>query len=230
MASCGVLVMKDPAFVSVRVQVVGGHLEADALVPLAQIAKKYGRGVVHFTTRQGVEIPHIPVEKCEEALQALADAGIPAGGTGPRVRTLSACPGKDCRFGLIDAQGLARHLFESVKDRVLTHKFKIAVTGCPNSCAKPITNDFGVQGARQGGESGYVIFVGGNFGRRVRLADRLPFLCRTEEEVVAVLRDVLDWFCANGLPKERLATVMERVGVSQFLELLQEKHTARQAG
>ncbi|MEK7847682.1 MAG: hypothetical protein AAB270_02030 [Chloroflexota bacterium] len=31
----------------------------------------------------------------------------------------------------------------------LPHKFKIAVAGCPNSCAKPQENDLGIQGVAQ---------------------------------------------------------------------------------
>lgn len=224
MATCGVIRMKDPAFVSVRIQVVGGRFTAEALEQLAWIAQKFGSGTIHFTTRQGVEIQDIPVEKTDEVVKALSDAGIPAGGTGPRVRTVSACPGTACRFGIIDAQSLAQRIFESVKDRELTHKFKIAVTGCPNSCAKPITNDFGVQGLRKEGQTVYVIFVGGNYGRRVRPADKPPFVCHTEDEVLAVLSSTLDWFCANGQPKERLAAVMERLGVETLLNYLQEAH------
>lgn len=227
MATCGVIRMKDSAWVSVRIQVVGGRFNAESLEPLAWIAQKYGSGEIHFTTRQGLEIQDIPAEKTDEVLKALADAGIPAGGTGPHVRTVSACPGTACRFGIIDAQRLAQRIFDQVKDRTLTHKFKIATTGCPNSCAKPITNDFGVQGLRKEGQTAYVIFVGGNCGRRVRLADKLPFVCHTEDEVVAVLNDTLDWFCAHGQAKERLAAVMERLGVGTLIEHLQTAHGAR---
>ena len=47
---------------SVRLGVVGGHMDAAQLHAVARSAERFGNGSVHFTTRQGVEIPHVPFE------------------------------------------------------------------------------------------------------------------------------------------------------------------------
>lgn len=42
---------------SLRLKVVGGHLDAEQLKTIAEVAEEYGGGYVHLTSRQGVEIP-----------------------------------------------------------------------------------------------------------------------------------------------------------------------------
>jgi dissimilatory sulfite reductase (desulfoviridin) alpha/beta subunit len=69
------------------------------------------------------------------------------GACGQRVRTVTACQGRECSHGLIDCLALAREI-----DRKYfgigghPHKFKIGITGCPNACIKPQENDLGIMG------------------------------------------------------------------------------------
>ena len=46
---------------SLRLQVIGGNLDAKAIKTVAEVAEKYGHGYVHMTSRQGIEIPFIHV-------------------------------------------------------------------------------------------------------------------------------------------------------------------------
>lgn len=143
----GVMQMRDPDLFSIRLQVVGGRLSAAQIQAVGEAAAKYGRGEVHLTTRQGAEIPYVPFGNIEALRADLAVASLEFGRCGARVRTIVACLGMACRHGLIDAQALAQTLFTRAnRYQSLPHKFKIAVTGCPNSCAKPQENDFGVMG------------------------------------------------------------------------------------
>ena len=72
------------------------------------------------------------------------------GGTGAKIRAVTACKGTTCIYGNCDTQAIAEQLhhtfFEAWQTINLPHKFKIAVGGCPNSCMKPSLNDFGIQG------------------------------------------------------------------------------------
>ena len=144
----GYIPMREDGFTTVRLEMIGGRVESGWLQSLSDLARRFGRGYVHVTTRQGIELPYVPNERLDEFAAALAESGLQTGGCGPRLRTIVACPGLSCRWGIIDAQGLARRLGRAVRDRTLPHKFKVAVSGCPNGCAKPIENDFGVLGAR----------------------------------------------------------------------------------
>lgn len=209
----GILPQKDRELYTIRVQVVGGHLESAHLAALAALAEKYGRGWIHLTTRQGVEIPDVPGRDLEAIRRDLEAAGLRLAPGGSRVRGIVACPGGHCRCGLIDPQALARKLSESLGPREgLPHKFKISITGCPNSCAKPQENDLGIMGTKDG----LAVFVGGRVGKRPRWADRLPMLVKDDETLVRVANAVMDWYSANGVARERLAATIERVGLASL--------------
>ncbi|MFH0940080.1 MAG: 4Fe-4S binding protein [Planctomycetota bacterium] len=143
----GLIKQKDPGLFSVRLRVVGGRMESDHLAVLAAIARKYGRGHVHLTTRQGVEIPYVRLEDVDAMRADLTACGMELGVGGARVRTITACQGATCTHGLIDPQTLAVKIDRLVYGRGgLPHKFKIAITGCPNACIKPLENDLGIMG------------------------------------------------------------------------------------
>ncbi len=132
-----------------RVVVAGGVYTALDLEAIATCAKTYGNGKVSFTSRQQAEIVGIPAAKVEEAAAFLARHGLAFGGTGARVRPITACKGTTCVFGNADTQALARELHErfylGMHDVTLPHKFKIGIGGCPNSCIKPSLNDVGIE-------------------------------------------------------------------------------------
>ncbi len=133
--------------VTMRLRLTGGRVTARQLPVLAEVAERFGRGEVHLTTRQSVEIPGVAPDAVDAARALLATAGLQTGSCGPYVRTVVACPAPECKSGVIGAQTLAERLTaHAERYGKLPHKFKIAVTGCPNSCAKPLENDFGVMG------------------------------------------------------------------------------------
>ena len=55
----GVITERDPDFCTVRIRAVAGIMSVAQMRGIAAIAKKYGSGVVHCTTRQTIEIPHV---------------------------------------------------------------------------------------------------------------------------------------------------------------------------
>ena len=54
-----------------RVRVPGGKCNAEVLSKVAEIARKYGNGSVHLTTRQGFEIEGISLTDIEKVNQEL---------------------------------------------------------------------------------------------------------------------------------------------------------------
>ncbi|MDR2123853.1 MAG: 4Fe-4S binding protein [Desulfovibrio sp.] len=145
--SGGFMRQKQKNHFSMRLKVVGGELEASQLKAIAGAAEKYGRGRVHLTSRQGVEIPFIKLADVENVKAELLSAGVFTGVCGPRVRTVTACQGSAvCPSGCIDTYALARDISERYFGRELPHKFKFGVTGCRNNCLKAEENDLGVKG------------------------------------------------------------------------------------
>ena len=142
----GFMRQKQKGYFSLRIQVVGGNLTAENIKAVAEVAEKYGKGYVHMTSRQGVEIPFINFEDVETVRAELAKGGVNPGVCGPRVRTVTACQGSEiCPSGCIDTYSLAKKLDEHYFGRELPHKFKFGVTGCQNNCLKAEENDIGIK-------------------------------------------------------------------------------------
>ena len=135
-----------------RVVTVAGLFTPDQLHTIAECSEKYGNGKVIFTARLAAEIVGIPFDKIPEAEAFMAERGLYFGGTGAKVRPITACKGTTCVYGNIDTQALAKVIYDKfyigMRDVKLPHKFKIGVGGCPNSCMKPSLNDVGVEGCR----------------------------------------------------------------------------------
>jgi len=221
-------VMKQPQgdLYAARIKLVAGHVTAAQLRVLADVCERYGNGAVHLTTRQGVEIHDIHDADTEAAAELLATAGLHYGGSGKRVRTIVACPGLRCRCGVIDAQGLAFRMDERLRQyEGLPGKFKVAISGCPNGCAKPQATCLGVMGRQCGGADGqphpcYVIFVGGKMGRKPKLAEQLPVEINDDDLVVDVAASTVEWYRDQGEGNERFADLLERVGIDALMEWL----------
>lgn len=137
-----------------RVRVPGGHMPVEYLETIKEIAQTYGNGTIHFTTRQGIEIPGIKMEdmeKINELLQPIID-GLSinqlqrgAGYTSAGTRNIAACIGnRVCPYANYDTTAFAK----KIEDVVYPHDFhfKIALTGCPNDCIKARMHDFGIMG------------------------------------------------------------------------------------
>lgn len=132
---------------SLRLGIIGGQIQADQLLKVHEIAKKYGRGYVHMTSRQSMEIPFIKLEDVEKVKAELAEANLQPGVCGPRVRTITACQGSEiCPNGIIDSTKLAYEFDRRYHGRELPHKFKFGITACCNNCLKAEENDLGVKG------------------------------------------------------------------------------------
>ena len=137
-----------------RVRVPGGHLNAKLLGEIQAIAERFGNGTVHITSRQGFEIPGIAYEDMPQVnaiLQPIIETlginqtdpgtGYPAAGT----RNITACIGnRVCPYACYDTSAFAQRIEKAVFPNDL--HFKIALTGCPNDCAKVRMHDFGIIG------------------------------------------------------------------------------------
>ena len=131
-----------------RIVPQGSVFTAENLRTIAELAENFGGGKVVFTSRLTAEIVGIPFDQIDAACDFAAARGLYFGGTGAKIRPITACKGTTCVYGNYDTQALAKTLHEKyyvgwagVK---LPHKFKIGVGGCPNSCMKPALNDFGI--------------------------------------------------------------------------------------
>ncbi len=146
----GFLLNRGTTLFSGRIVPTGTVFTAENFKDMAYIAEHFGNGKLIATSRQAVEIPGIPFDKIEEAVAYAEAHGMAFGGTGNKIRPITACKGTTCVYGNFDTQSLAKDIHNTYylgwRGVQLPHKFKIAVGGCPNSCIKPSLNDFGVEG------------------------------------------------------------------------------------
>ncbi len=215
---------------SARIVTVCGHLSSAQLRLLADLSDKYGSGEVTLTTRFSAEMPGIPFDRIDDLESELAGSGLSVGGTGPKVRPVVSCKGTVCQYGRIDTFALAKAIherfYEGGRTRVLPHKFKIAVGGCPNSCVKPTTNDLGIVGAIRPaevpGERAFAcqIYIGGRWGKKKAEGRPLPKIFTSDNEVMEMIEKVLTVYEQLGDPGERFADTITRVGFDVVCEKL----------
>lgn len=147
MATLGIVKQRDPQLCALRLKSVGGDLTTAQLRTIIGVAERYGRGEVHLSTRQGVEIHGVAKADAEGAIGVLTAGGVAMGAGGDRVRCVCACPGRTwCRFGVIDTKALAGALDREHFASETPYKVKMNVTGCPNNCGKARENDIGLMG------------------------------------------------------------------------------------
>ncbi|MHB8164155.1 MAG: nitrite reductase, partial [Methanoregula sp.] len=75
----GVITERNADFCTIRIRAPAGVYSVEQLRGIATIAKKYGTGTVHCTTRQTLEIPHVNPLLLKKIEKALAKNGTPVG-------------------------------------------------------------------------------------------------------------------------------------------------------
>lgn len=143
----GVITERDPDLCTVRIRLPAGKISVDQLRGIARIAKKYGIGVVHCTTRQTIEISHIQPAYLRRVEKALTKNGTPVGSERDEIVNIIACPGTDrCKYANIDTISLAQKIDARLFGKEMPVKIRIALSGCPNSCTSPMLNEIGIMG------------------------------------------------------------------------------------
>lgn len=133
---------------TVRLRCPGGKLGAPQLRKAAEIAEKYGRGEVHTSFRQSIEIPYVHYRHFPAISAQLEGVGWAVASCGPRIRVPTACAG--CTWnpnGLVDTQALCLEVDKRYFGTPTGHhKFKITFAGCPIDCPRTREADLGFQG------------------------------------------------------------------------------------
>jgi anaerobic sulfite reductase subunit C len=143
----GVITERDADFCTIRIRAPAGIFSVEQLRGIATIAKKYGTGTVHCTTRQTLEIPHVKPVLLKKVEKALAKNETPVGSEKDEIVNIIACPGVErCKFANIDTISLAKKLDEKMFGKEMPVKMRIAISGCPNACTSPMLNEIGVIG------------------------------------------------------------------------------------
>ena len=143
----GVITERDTQYCTVRVRLPAGIFSVEQMRGIATIAKRYGKGFVHCTARQTVEIPHVDPKKLRALEKALMKNGTPIGSERDEIVNVIACPGTErCKFANISTASLAKKIDQKLFGKIMPVKMRIAVSGCPNACTSPMLNEIGIMG------------------------------------------------------------------------------------
>lgn len=147
--SGGVITEANHDFVTVRIRSPAGQVDAKKLIKIGEVTEKYNIPSIHLTTRQTLEIPHVPVTLLEKFAQDLAERGIAIGSERNEVVNITACPGTDrCKFANIDSIGLAEKIDKKYFGKDMPSKIRIAISACPNACTSETLNEVGITALR----------------------------------------------------------------------------------
>src|SRR2546427_835097 len=235
----GVCAQGQPGVFMIRVR-TGGRVEADAARGLARLADDYGRGWLHLTTRQQVELHHASARNVTTVLRGVRRLGLTTRSVcGHTMRGVMSCP--DAGVGLeepFDCHPDARATADSILARTpaldtrMPQRINIAFGGCPTCREHARTNDLAfVSLVGAGGELGYEVWIGGSLGKSASMLafKALDFVPRSA--VLAAANALFDVFIEHGdfeqPGKGRLKILVRRVGQERVLELFLEAYRAR---
>jgi anaerobic sulfite reductase subunit C len=143
----GVITERNPEYCTIRTRIPGGVVSLRQLRGIADIAERHGVDSVHLTTRQTIEIPHMPPDKLDALSEDLAANGTPIGSERDEVVNVIACPGLErCIFANIDSISLAREIDARLFGKEMPVKMRISISACPNACTSPMLNEIGIVG------------------------------------------------------------------------------------
>ncbi len=194
----GIYEQRESGAYMLRLRLPAGIILPAQMRVVAEMARKYGDGSLHLSSRQDIQVHHIALENLYPALVVLAQAGLCSkGGGGNCVRNIAACPQAGvCPRETFDVTphviGLTELLLSDPLSCQLPRKYKIAFSGCGQDCALATINDLGFISKLRDGNEGFTVYVGGGMGAKSRvgvlLEEFIPTsqVCRVAEAIKRV--------------------------------------------
>ncbi len=227
----GVYEQRDNDTYMVRTRIPSGAVTLSQLQKISELAKKYSRGYIHFTTRQGVQFHKVTLDDTANIMEELLEVGIVTKGTGGNTaRGIGCSPlsgvSKDDVFD-VTPFALATTEFALNNPTIfnLPRKYKIAFANSPEDTGNATIADLGFVAKIQNGEQGFEVYGAGGFGGSpnvsIKLADFIP-----ATEVLYHIQAMKELFEEEGdrtnKHKARIRYILQRLGVEDFKARYQE--------
>ena len=210
----GAILQRDNKTYAIVPRTPVGIVTPENLESIANVARKYGVPVIKITSGQRFALVGIKREDVDEVWR---DLGMDVGKAIELcLHYVQACPGTEvCSFGMQDSLALGMKIEEFFIGMDLPAKVKIGVSGCPLCCGESFVRDIGVFGKK----SGWNLVVGGSSARRPRVGD-IVRESLSEEEVIPLIKRVLEFYASNGKKRERMARFVDRIGIEVVKDTL----------
>jgi len=202
----GVVIQRDKVTYAVAPHLVCGLADPQTLRKIADVAERHNL-TIKVTSEQRIAIIGVRAEMVDTIW---AELGMPHGHVvGNTVRGVKACPGTDfCKRGQQDSLKMGRMLDERYHGKPLPGKMKFGVSGCTFQCAETSFKDIGLVGRPKG----WTLIVGGCGGARPRIGEAIASDLTTEQALAAVEK-LVEFFRQHSKPHERMARLVERLGL-----------------
>lgn len=232
-----------PGYFMIRVRIPGGRTGSYQIRTLAEIAARYGNGVLDLTTRQQVQLRHIRIEHVPPIFAMMEAVGLNSMQTGmDNVRGVMTCPVAGMNPGeILDATpvviALTQEILANREYTNLPRKFNVTITGCPDNCLHAETQDLALVPAfREDGTAkipGFNVLVGGKLGSGgYRIASPLNVFVAPDEAVevcAAIIRVYRDCGPRDSRTAARLAFLLDEWGEARFRDEVESRLARRLA-
>ena len=232
----GVYGQRQPDVQMIRVKLPMGGVTPEQLEAFADVIERYAplrKG--HVTTRQNIQIHHVPLPDAAKLIRELSDAGLSSReGCGNTVRNVTGDPwagvADDELFDLTPYAGAyVRYFVRHPTTQLMPRKVKTAFNGSPADRAMTGIHDIAFIARERDGERGVEVRVGGGTSIMPRVAPTLyDFVGLDDGEYLKVAEAVFrifdrqDWLRVNRA-RARLKVMVDKIGIDAFRELVDEE-------
>ena len=228
----GVYGQRQPGVQMVRIKIPGGIVPTPWLKTLAAANRAFAQGDAHITTRQDIQVYHVPLGRTPALLEELYANGITTReACGNTLRNMTACAlAGACPRELVDAGTVAAELARSwIRHPLVQHmprKFKISVSGCATDCGGSSIHDLAFVATLRDGKPGFRVVAGGGLGAQaITAVEVLDFVAEGELATVveAGVRLHQRYSDRRNRNAARIKYVLKRFGAEKFTALFREE-------
>jgi sulfite reductase beta subunit-like hemoprotein len=220
----------------VRVKLPMGGVSPDQLDAFADVIEKYvplRKG--HITTRQNIQMHHVPLDDAAKLIRELGDAGLSSReGCGNTVRNVTGDPWAGVTEGeLFDitpyAAAYVRYFVRHPTTQLMPRKWKTAFTATEEDRAITGIHDLGFIPRVRDGVRGVEIRIGGGTSIMPRIAPTLYEFVELDNgdylkvsEACLRIFDRQDWLRKNRA-RARIKVLIDKIGIDAFREQVEEE-------
>ena len=189
----------------------------------------------HITTRQNIQIHHVPLRDAAALIREISDAGLSSReGCGNTVRNVTADPWAGvCHDELWDPTpfvgAYVRYFVRHETTQLMPRKVKTAFTGSDTDRALTGIHDIAFIARERDGVRGFEIRVGGGTSIMPRVAPTLVDFVTADDgeylkwaEAVFRIFDRQDWLRVNRA-RARIKVLVDKIGIEAMRELVEEE-------
>jgi sulfite reductase (ferredoxin) len=232
----GVYGQRQPDVQMIRVKLPLGGVTPEQLEAFAEAIEKWAplrKG--HITTRENIQIHHVPLPDAAKFIRLISDSGLSSReGCGNTIRNVTGDPWAGITEGeLFDitpyAMAYVRYFVRHPVTQLMPRKVKTAFTATDEDVAMTGIHDIGFIPRLRAGVRGVEIRVGGGTSIMPRIAPTLYEFVELENgdylkiaEACWRIFDRQEWLRENRA-RARIKVLIDKVGIDAFREMVEEE-------